>query len=93
MSAVLVVLEESAELVERVPVHVLADVDIDQLRGDRGAVAEDVLYLVERHAQGVEKRRARVAQIVEPDTPDAGQLAPRLEVPVDVARLDRRAMS
>lgn len=46
MSAVLVVLEEGAELVERVAVHVLADVDVDQLRGDRGAVAEDVLYLL-----------------------------------------------
>jgi hypothetical protein len=58
--------EQRAELVERLAVHILGDVDVDQLCGHRRPVSQDVLYLVERHAKAVQQRRARVAQIVEP---------------------------
>ena len=70
--------------------HVLGHIDVDQLRGDRRAVTQNVLNLVHRYAQAVQERRARVPQIMEPDPPDNGQLAPRLEMTVDVAWLDRR---
>lgn len=66
-------------------------VDVDHFRGDRGVVAKDVLNLLDRDAHVVVQRGARVPQVVEPDTAYLRELAPRVEVSVDVARLDQAA--
>jgi hypothetical protein len=66
-------------------------VGVDVHRDGDGTVPEQFHDGPAVDALGEEQRRAGVLQIVQPDAPDAGGVAQRVEVPIEVPRLDRRA--
>nr|WP_233712634.1 hypothetical protein [Kribbella turkmenica] len=81
---------QGPELVHHVTLQLLGHVDVDHLRRAGVSVTEDVLNLLKRDILTPQQRRARMPQVVEPDSPYAGLGTERIEVAVHIARLDRR---